>query len=244
MNTIYITVIIIVLSGVMLLIRKWIKKNKKKMQKTLSLTSEQIRNAKTIVKDLMKEGFVNPFLIAGILAITYKESFLIPKTEKGYSNTSNTRIKNIFSKTKNLSDIELNELKKDETKFFDFVYGGKYGNDNTGDGYKYRGRGFNQITFKNAYDNLGKKIGVDLLKNPDLLNDVNVASKVLVKYFEEVGKQAVKKGMNINDVRNVKDGFEIALQMNAGLKTNTGTNFFQSVRAEYFPYTETFLKLV
>jgi len=49
----------------------------------------------------------------------------------------------------------------------------------------YRGRGFNQITFKNNYKKYGEKIGEDLVTTPDRLNDPVVATKAVLAFFEE-----------------------------------------------------------
>lgn len=43
------------------------------------------------------------------------------------------------------------------------------GNESSGDGWKYRGRGFIQITGKNNYLVLSKDTGIDCFNNPDLL---------------------------------------------------------------------------
>ena len=49
------------------------------------------------------------------------------------------------------------------------VYGGRMGNGNeaSGEGYKFRGRGYIQLTGKENYTAFGKAIGEDILANPD-----------------------------------------------------------------------------
>jgi len=51
------------------------------------------------------------------------------------------------------------------------VYGGRMGNgpESTGEGYKFRGRGYIQLTGKENYTAFGKAIGEDILSNPDIV---------------------------------------------------------------------------
>lgn len=53
------------------------------------------------------------------------------------------------------------------------------GNTQKGDGYKYRGRGFVQITWKNNYKRLGDAIGYDLVNYPEKALDPAVAYQVM-----------------------------------------------------------------
>lgn len=62
------------------------------------------------------------------------------------------------------------------------VYGGRFGNgpEASGDGWRYRGRGFVQITFRDNYKRLGDAMGIDLVGNPDLALNRIIAAKILV----------------------------------------------------------------
>ena len=97
------------------------------------------------------------------------------------------------------------------------VYGGRMGNA-PDEGYKFRGRGFIQLTGKNNYTRLGKYLGVDLINNPDLVaTDYPLESAIfffqsnklfhLVDDISELSIQKVRRRVNgglngINDVRN------------------------------------------
>jgi predicted chitinase len=79
------------------------------------------------------------------------------------------------------------------------LYGGRMGNTSPGDGYKYRGRGFIQITGKENYEKVGKIIGIDLVNNPDLANDPQVAAKIIPAYF----KLKIKKPEDLESIERV-----------------------------------------
>ncbi|MCD4660803.1 MULTISPECIES: hypothetical protein [Agrobacterium] len=62
------------------------------------------------------------------------------------------------------------------------AYGGRMGNGNeaSGDGWRYRGRGFVQITGKDNYSKFSKLLGIDLVGNPDLALEVKTAADIAV----------------------------------------------------------------
>ena len=71
---------------------------------------------------------------------------------------------------------------------FNIVYGGRMGNTEEGDGFKYRGRGPIMLTGKNHYKKYGDAIGVDLVKNPDLVaTDKDIGLKVTALYLKDKG---------------------------------------------------------
>ena len=65
------------------------------------------------------------------------------------------------------------------------AYGDRMGNDSapSEDGYNYRGRGFIQTTGKNGYKELGRLTGLDLINEPDLVNDPTHAFACAVTEF-------------------------------------------------------------
>lgn len=184
------------------------------------------QNIDLLISELEAQGITNKYAIVGILSTIGKESAFIPKNEFPYNNTSNTRIRKIFgARVKDLSDDELTTLKANTTKFWDRVYGSddptggsqRYGNTQPGDGAKYLGRGFNGITFKKGYEKYGKAVGLDLVANPDLLNDPKVAAKAAVSYFLNGLKS---KGIDPNSFTSKDSAIKTFVQLNAGAAAN------------------------
>lgn len=66
-------------------------------------------------------------------------------------------------------------------------YQGKYGNTASGDGKKYRGRGYVQLTFKANYKRFGTKLGLDLIRNPELAAVPEHAADILAIGMKSLG---------------------------------------------------------
>lgn len=192
-------------------------------------TPEQQANITAIVTEANSKGITNPFAIASILSIVSKETGFKYRAESSYRSTPNVRIRKIFGKRVAMfSETDLSTLKLNDPKFFDEVYGyktevgRKNGNTTPGDGWKYRGRGPNQITFKRLYEKLGKQIGVDLINNPDLANDPKVAAKIVIQYmlnaFKAVPQATLSKynSTGINDFKSLPDSVGAFYHANAG----------------------------
>jgi predicted chitinase len=59
------------------------------------------------------------------------------------------------------------------------------GNNQSGDGVRYKGRGYVQITGRNNYTNWSKKLGLDLVGNPELAEKPETAARILVQGMKE-----------------------------------------------------------
>jgi predicted chitinase len=88
-------------------------------------------------------------------------------------------------------------------QIFNVVYGNRsdLGNDQEGDGFKYRGRGPIQLTGKDNYKRIGDAIGVDLVKNPDLvLTNKDIGLRAVKAYFDGRGFSDVNSAAGLASV--------------------------------------------
>ncbi len=59
------------------------------------------------------------------------------------------------------------------------------GNMHPGDGARFRGRGFVQLTGRFNYNKYGERIGVDLLNSPEAANHASVAAQILAVFIAD-----------------------------------------------------------
>jgi len=85
-----------------------------------------------------------------------------------------------------------------DMEFFNLIYDGLSTNKQPGDGYKFRGRGFIQVTGRSIYAEIAKIIGIDLENDPDAVTkDFGTAAKVMAAYFMiGMGKEKGIKTLN------------------------------------------------
>lgn len=191
-------------------------------------------NILNVVMD--KKGLKDINLRSGLAAVIYGESGFIPRSENmaGWARTSNSRIREVFGgRVAQFSDAELDRLKMDEVAFTNFIYGGNFGrkslgNTEEGDGWKYRGRGFIQLTGRSNYRRYGKLLGVDLEGKPDLANDPEVAAMIAVVYLLDRYKSSGEF-----DFDKLKAAFGYNVGNIATIKNNAFKKFLQEKTFEY-----------
>lgn len=137
-------------------------------------------------------GITGKYGRAAILGIVGGESGWIPQSE-GYSYSAEALVL-IFGKTflnKPDAVAKYARWKGARETFFDYVYspennGGNLGNNQSGDGGRFYGRGFIQITGRYNYTRYSTLSGVDIVNSPDLLNtDLNASASVAVAFFRD-----------------------------------------------------------
>lgn len=115
-----------------------------------------------------KFNITTPLRLAHFLAQCGHESGGFKSVSENL-NYSADGLKKIFGKyfPGNLNESYARQPEKIASR----VYGSRMGNgdESTGEGYKFRGRGYIQLTGKNNYTNFAKFIGEDTVSNPDLV---------------------------------------------------------------------------
>lgn len=86
------------------------------------------------------------------------------------------------------------------------VYGGRMGNSQPGDGYRYRGRGYIQSTGRSEYVLAARDTGLDCVNNPDLLLQPKPCATVAAAYLRRNGCIPFLDAGNCDEVTRLING--------------------------------------
>ena len=164
------------------------------------VTSNRVKaesNIKLLIDACKRAGFTKE-QACSLLGIVGGETMFIPVNENAqYSDRDRMMgiFRSAFQGNTTLGDQYVNWERGNKgptSEFFEFIYsytnkkGKELGNTQAGDGGKYFGKGFIQITGRANYSKYGTLSGYDLINNPDLLNtDLNASAYTSVLYFKD-----------------------------------------------------------
>ncbi|MEM6912646.1 MAG: peptidoglycan-binding protein [Pseudomonadota bacterium] len=199
-------------------------RNAKKSTRNLDMMAPVFRRQSAL---LYNAGFATLERLAHFLAQTAFESNGYQRlsenlkyTLNGFRNPSNGHLRRPF----NNDEAEFSKFVGDEERIANRIYSKKYkpqlgnGDEASGDGYRYRGRGILQITGKDNYDKYGKIVGIDLVANPDLLvEDLDVSVAVAAAYFQDRGIHALADQNNYPAVTKQINGAHHGLPVRAAI---------------------------
>ena len=144
-------------------------------------------------------SMLNAARTAGITSRTELANFM---GQLGHESGGLTRLEESFRYTRGLAQISVNvpsvlregreaaeaarleALDGRPQELARLMYGGRMGNDDVGDGYLYRGRGFIQLTGENNYRATGIALNLDLLIDPGLAADRDNASRIALLFWQ------------------------------------------------------------
>ncbi|GAB3278371.1 glycoside hydrolase family 19 protein [Larkinella harenae] len=148
-----------------------------------------------------------PLQVAHFLAQTLHESMRYTRL-----------IENLNYSAKALLDTWPNRFDADTAQLYarkpiriaNYVYANRMGNgpEESGDGWRYRGRGILQNTGKGAYKDLTRETGIDYVNNPDWLTRPDDAVRAACWFW---------KTRNINSLANLDNTEAVTRRINGGL---------------------------
>lgn len=151
-----------------------------------------------MIKAIKDAGITSPSEIALLLANTKHETGGFKRVDENL-RYSPDRLLAIFPKYfRSREDAEA-VSKAGPVAIANRVYGGRMGNNEPGDGNKYRGRGYIQVTGKDNYRMISKYAGVDFVNNPDLItSSPEMSAKATIAWW--MSNPAVRKLAQNGDV--------------------------------------------
>lgn len=160
---------------------------------------------------LTENGIDTPLRIAHFMAQLDHESGLVPKRESLYFKTVDSLRKTFKSPFKGKTDSFVRSFLHNSENCANYVYANRGGNGDkaSGDGFKYRGGGLLQNTFKDGYKLLTKKTGIDFVSNPDLILVEANAMKCAVLFWTE---NKLNKYADLDDLDAVSDAINLGRQ--------------------------------
>lgn len=149
-----------------------------------------------VLTDAYAAGIRDPKELANFMAQVTHESNGLNRLEESFRYTRNIQqipVQSAWREGPDALDAARKEaLQGKPEKLAELMYGGRNGNDEPGDGWKYHGRGYIQLTGKDNYAAAGKALDLDLVKHPELAADPQNASKIATWYWESRVPEAAR----------------------------------------------------
>lgn len=184
------------------------KKTAGKIGSTISASASAIKNA--VLGQLKTAGITDPTEVAMFMAQMDTESGGFKSLSENLNYRASTLMKLFKSHFSGEGDAQQVAAAGPEA-IANRIYGGRMGNKEAGDGWKYRGRGIVQLTGKANYEKFGKMAGLDLVNNPDLASDPVNAAKIAIAYWKSRVSETAAKAGDVLSVTKAINGGTIGL---------------------------------
>lgn len=137
-------------------------------------------------------GINSPRELANFMAQVGHESGGLNRLNEGFRYTRSAE--QVSSKVQSamregrgeLEEARLDALRGQPERLAELMYGNRrdLGNSEPGDGYRFHGRGYIQLTGRNQYREAGEALGVDLVRHPELAANPENAARIAVWYWQ------------------------------------------------------------
>lgn len=130
-------------------------------------------------------ALANPFRAAHLIGQCAHESAQFTRRAESLFYSSGARIFAVFGRRHFRDIAHADEFARDPEGLANHVYAGRMGNGDTasGDGFRYRGRGWLQLTGRDNYRAFGRRLGVDLEAEPERAAEPATAWIIAASYL-------------------------------------------------------------
>lgn len=142
------------------------------------------------------------------LANTWAKRFAVPDGKGGYVKTL------VNGRPRNKPNAQALKLERNPEAIANNVYANRYGNgpEESGDGWRYRGAGLKQLTFKANHLEFGKAIGLELALVPDYLRLPEGAALSAAWYWDTRGLNELADAGNFTLITEKINGGQIGAE--------------------------------
>lgn len=156
---------------------------------------------------LPKYGITSPARVCQFFAnIAVETGGFTTIREENMNYTTAARLRQVWkSRFGNKSDAELAPLLRNPERLGNTVYANRMGNGppSSGDGFRYRGRSLPQLTGREAYEAIGRMLGLPLLTNPHLVCELPHILAVAAAFWKWKGP-ALARAADAGQTRQVR----------------------------------------
>lgn len=181
----------------------------------------QLSKAKNFVDHInnatSEYGIISNIEVASFLAQVGHETALLSTFEENLNYSANGLAKtwpNRYAKPDGTPNVLALSLHRKPQAIANNVYANRYGNGNeaSGDGWKFHGRGGIQLTFKNSYKKCGDDLGIDLINHPSLLVQPHWSMMSAGWYWKENRLNRFDDDLSVTAETRIINGGTIGLQ--------------------------------
>ncbi|MGQ0794440.1 MAG: glycoside hydrolase family 19 protein [Deltaproteobacteria bacterium] len=117
------------------------------------------------------------------------------------------RLDKIFSAVKGIEDARA-LIKRGPQAIANRVYANRLGNGNeaSGDGWRYRGSGYKQLTGRANYREIGLLVGIDIEASPELARELQSAARIAFAYWDATNCSRLADNGDVEEITKKVNG--------------------------------------
>lgn len=117
------------------------------------------------------------------------------------------RLDSMFSAVRGVEDAKA-LIARGQAAIANRVYGGRLGNgpEASGDGWRFRGSGYLQLTGRANYLDIGQMVGLDLVGHPEWVRDPASAARIALKFWDARGCNRYADSGDVRSITRLVNG--------------------------------------